>query len=244
MSLSSRIDELPVEEWAAVVARAVRRVRRRVMRKPARSLGALCGVVVIAAIASNALWEQKGEHPAPMWTKSEPEGGARLVAAHSPANEAVLEPAASEPDELVAEIQSQLGAAGYFAGPADGILDDATREAIALFETDNGLQETGEPSVALLSVFSGEVVEESETDTQTVVASVSTTRAPVPPLPALGSIAEVQGALNRAGYGPLTEDGVMGPRTRAALDAFARSQGMAPTGMTPALLRSLGEATR
>lgn len=243
MSLSSRIEELPVEEWAAVVARVTRRVRRRVMRKPARSLGALCGVVVIAAIASNALWEQTAEHPAPMWTKSEPVPGARLVAAHSPTTETVREPVATEPDELVAEIQSRLGEAGYFAGPADGLLNEATREAIALFEADNGLGETGEPSVALLSVFGGEV--DAETDVEAVeVASATTGGVPVPPLPALGSIAEVQGALNRAGYGPLTEDGVMGPRTRTALDEFAQSQGMAPTGMTPAILRSLAEATR
>ncbi|GAB5376298.1 MAG: hypothetical protein AcusKO_27600 [Acuticoccus sp.] len=243
MSLSSRIDALPVEEWAATAARTVRRLRRRVMRKPARSMGALFGVVAIAAIASNALWEQTGEHPAPLWAKADEPAAAteRLVAAHSPATPA------ARPDALVAEIQTLLGDAGYYAGPADGILTDTTREAIALFETDNGLDETGEPSVALLSAFGaedegGEVV--AAVEVASVIATPEPARTPVPPLPALGSIAEIQAALNRAGHGPLSEDGVMGPRTRAALDAFAQNQGLAATGMTPALLRALSEATR
>ncbi len=216
------------------------------MRKPARSLGALAAVVVIAAIASNALWEQESSHPAPIWGAAEAGDGPRLVAAHSPPS-GQADTALGAPDPMVKRVQSALIEVGYFAGEADGVLSDETREAIELFELDRGLPATGEPSVALLAAFtdSNVMTDEADITEEVTVASVSQpAAAPRGPAPAINTVAEIQAALNRAGLGPLTVDGVMGPRTRTALDTFALANGLAAEGVTPAVLRALAQEAR
>lgn len=251
MNLSARFEQLPVEDWAAAVARVIRRTRRRVMRRPARSAGALLAVVAIAAIGSNALWEQEGDHPAPIWgggAEVADEGGARLVAAHSPATSTIDDAAGmNERDNLVVRVQSALVEAGYYGGEVDGHLSDETREAIQVFEVENGLPVSGEPSVALLAAF-GELQAAAAQQEQETVEVASFTEvseevaAPVPQRPkTISSVTEIQAALNKVGFGPLTVDGVMGPRTLAALDQFAASRQLAAKGVTPAVLRVLAQ---
>ncbi|WP_180898108.1 lytic murein transglycosylase [Martelella soudanensis] len=48
------------------------------------------------------------------------------------------------------QLQSRLAAAGYDAGAVDGVFGDQTRAAIAAYQRQNGLNVTGEPSMALL----------------------------------------------------------------------------------------------
>lgn len=52
----------------------------------------------------------------------------------------------------------------------------------------------------------------------------------------VGQVNAVQEALTKLGYGPLTSDGQMGPKTRQAIEAFERAQGLTVTG-------TLGSAT-
>jgi hypothetical protein len=59
------------------------------------------------------------------------------------------------PEQIVAEVQGQLQADGYYSGPIDGTLGPMTREAIAAFQADNGLAITStvdEPTVATLGI--------------------------------------------------------------------------------------------
>lgn len=51
---------------------------------------------------------------------------------------------------LVAEVQEMLSGLGYGGGPADGRLDDRTREAIRKFETDRNLAEGGRLTARVL----------------------------------------------------------------------------------------------
>lgn len=53
---------------------------------------------------------------------------------------------------------------------------------------------------------------------------------------AAGRVDAAQEALTKLGYGPLAADGRMGPKTRQAIEAFERAQGLTVTG-------SLGPAT-
>ncbi|WP_300378100.1 peptidoglycan-binding protein [Henriciella sp.] len=53
-------------------------------------------------------------------------------------------------NEQVAAIQTVLGALGYQAGPADGILGEGTISAIQAYQYDTGLQPTGEITPALV----------------------------------------------------------------------------------------------
>jgi len=217
--LVERIERLPVEDWAAAVGRGVRRIRRRAARRRALILGVAGGGVLVAAVAGNALFGQTAPHPAPLWGAAERE---MAVAAHGGAAEVVE---AVEPTPLVAKIQEELGQQGFFAGDPTGILDEATRSAIRTFERTQGLPETGEPSVALL-------------------AAVGAGVKPVPrpePLPRL-SVSDMQRILNEKGFGPLEVDGLMGPRTRAALERFAAERGISAADLrAPAMMRALAE---
>lgn len=217
MRLSERIERLPVEEWAAAAARLGRRVRRRVARRRGPVLGAVAACVVTGVVAGNALFGQSGPHPAPMWEGGEPR---MAVAGHGAPADA---PQEAQVSPLVAKVQRELAGQGYFAGAATGVLDDDTRAAIAAFERAQGLPETGEPSVALLAAVSSGV------------------RAVAQPGPAPRlSVADMQRLLNERGFGPLEVDGLMGPRTRGALERFAEAEGLSGADpRSPAVMRAL-----
>jgi peptidoglycan hydrolase-like protein with peptidoglycan-binding domain len=59
------------------------------------------------------------------------------------------------PVQVVSEVQAQLRADGYYAGPIDGVLGPMTRQAIADFQADNGLAITStvdEPTLNTLGI--------------------------------------------------------------------------------------------
>lgn len=219
MRFSERIERLPVEDWAASVGRVLRRIRRRAQRRRALIVGVAGGGALVIAVAGNALFGQTAPHPAPLWSESERE---LAVAAHGAPTEAA-EPVEVSP--LVAKIQEGLSGQGFFAGDPSGVLDDATRSAIRAFERTQGLPETGEPSVGLLAAVSAGV--------RAVPQPESSPRL---------SIADMQRLLNERGYGPLDVDGLMGPRTRSAIERFAAERGLAGADpRSPALMRELAE---
>jgi len=217
VGLFERIERLPVEEWAAAVGGLARRIRRRLARRRGALVGVVASGLLVFAVAGNALFGQSGPHPAPIWG---PEDPPVAVATHGAADSPRQK---TEASPLVAEVQAGLSEQGYFDGLATGVLDAGTRAAIAAFERAQGLPETGEPSVALLAAVSDE-----------------TRAAPRPdPAPRL-SVAQIQRLLNEQGFGPLEEDGLMGPRTREALERFARAEGLDPSAPgSPAIMRAL-----
>ena len=243
MSISSWVEDLPIENWAAAVARSGRRIRRRIARRPLRSAGGAVALVGVAMIASNALWEQTSRHPAPLWTADASEGA--LVASHTPSGDAtaadtlaVSDASDSGPDGLVERIQTGLAARGYYEAEINGYLTTETVDAIEAFELDAGLDVTGEPSLTLLTAVS----EPIETGTTVDPEPERLTAAPPATTPQrVTNVAEIQAALNSHGYGPLTVDGVMGPRTQEALAHFAASRGIPDNGVTPGVLRALAE---
>src|SRR5437667_6079825 len=59
------------------------------------------------------------------------------------------------PDQVIADVQAQLQRNGYYDGPIDGILGPMTRDAIAAFQADNGLEVTStidEPTLCTLGI--------------------------------------------------------------------------------------------
>ena len=59
------------------------------------------------------------------------------------------------PDQVTVNVQEALAAAGYYDGPIDGELGPMTREAIANYQTDNGLAITSaidEPTLATMGL--------------------------------------------------------------------------------------------
>lgn len=57
---------------------------------------------------------------------------------------------AIDPDDIVSFVQSELGEAGYDAGPPDGVMGPQTETAIRLFQERKGLPVDGKPSLDLL----------------------------------------------------------------------------------------------
>src|SRR5512134_2920036 len=89
-------------------------------------------------------------------------------------------PAKAAPPQLVTAIQRELAARGYSRGPADGILGDETRRAIAAFEKERGLPITGAPSDDLLRrILLGEAVTPAASTGS--VASSAPRAKPAPP---------------------------------------------------------------
>lgn len=73
--------------------------------------------------------------------------GAQAWAAKDPSEAAAVAPGTS----LVTRAQTLLNKLGYDVGPPDGLLGERTRAGIRLFQQRNGLQETGEATIPLLS---------------------------------------------------------------------------------------------
>jgi hypothetical protein len=73
-------------------------------------------------------------------------------------------------------------------------------------------------------------------------ATVEALRQEGPPLTTPATIARLQRLLRASGHDPGPVDGILGPRTRRALIAFRRSQGMQPVALaTPVILETLRE---
>jgi hypothetical protein len=59
----------------------------------------------------------------------------------------------SESDMTIRDIQQQLTARGYYGGPIDGHLDDYTRTALSVYQSDLQLPVTGEPDLVTASML-------------------------------------------------------------------------------------------
>jgi peptidoglycan hydrolase-like protein with peptidoglycan-binding domain len=167
--------------------------------------------LICATIATNALYLQGGQHPAPLF-----------VTRHGDP-----EPAeAPRGDLIVQAVQQALTTAGYYSGPVDGVAGPQTRAAILSFERDSGRTETGQATadlIAAIEVWTEPMAEdEAEAGSTDAEADVAAVGDP--------AVAAVQSALARAAYGPLTADGNFGEQTRAAIMRFQADKGLPATG--------------
>jgi peptidoglycan hydrolase-like protein with peptidoglycan-binding domain len=141
-----------------------------------------------------------------------------------PAPQVAVAPTPDTGDVLMAEIQRELGKRGYYKGDADGKAGPMTTQAIRDFQFAQRIAVDGKPSEALLrDVQASKVTMKDELldlVKRTASAEDKTTR----------TIADVQRALNKAGYGPLVADGQMGPSTKQALAKFEADKKLPPRG--------------
>jgi len=180
---------------------------------------ALAGLACFAfgmAIAANALFLQPRPHPAPfVSTLTDADAGQ------------------AHPDEVVLAVQAALRDNGHYSGGLDGLAGEETRSAILAFERAVGREATGKATLELLA----------EIRSAGHGANASHAGAGDAPQPD-SRVAEVQAALARSAYGPLTADGIFGPQTGDAIIRFQRDHGLPVTGeISDALvveLRSIG----
>ena len=226
-----------------------------------RALGGLVAFAVIFSfIAANALWYQPRRHPAPFLAtradgvKSAPRANDRLASAEPgvtvfrierETEEEVRAAEKPKPSELVRAIQEALAARGLYNGPADGLNGPKTEAAILFFEQTEGMEETGEPSRAILDRLKQVADARDDADLRTastkaapvdeVAALIAAAEQPVavipaekPPSPAL--VMQIQKGLAGMAYADVKVDGIAGEATRAAIRAFEKSYRLPVTG--------------
>jgi peptidoglycan hydrolase-like protein with peptidoglycan-binding domain len=111
--------------------------------------------------------------------------------------------------ELALAVERQLQQHGYSVGAVDGVVDADTREAVRAYQADAGLAITGAVDDPLLAHLQTSDV------------------APMPH----NALVEVQWILNRLGYLNGPSDGVMGPKSTAAIRRYQGDRGLAVTGV-------------
>ena len=129
-----------------------------------------------------------------------------------------------EENSAIRDVQQMLSIFGYYHGKVDGKMGIRTRDALAAFQRENGLEESrfvDKASWQLLREWAASgLVKDSGLN-----------------------IKHVQEILGSAGYNVGKIDGVAGPKTKAAVEAFQRDRGLKVDGkIGPETLKALVRA--
>lgn len=181
------------------------------LRHPGGALGTLAGCGAAIYVCLNAVGFQEGRHPAPILPTVEAKAGEKPVAPRAP-------------DPRLAEAKPPAASLPVRPAPAREVRAEAPapRDAIA------DMIRSGETTASVTpkpSAKEAAKVEASKSD-------------PAKPDPA---VARAQRALVKLGYGPLKDDGLMGPGTKAAIERFERDRKLPVKG--EAAGRTLRELT-
>jgi peptidoglycan hydrolase-like protein with peptidoglycan-binding domain len=208
--------------------------------------------IAMVSISTNALFLQKGPHPAPIFatrsvaappqaTVALPLPAAAMPAVASPAAAAATsapESPAPTREYFIVNIQRELGRRGFYDGPADGIWGAKTDSAVRDFIQVAGVRINPEPGELLLRAIlsSG--------------AKVNKPTAPVRNDPIADLIAPsqrvlaVQRTLSDFGYGQIKPTGQYDPETKAAIEKFERDRRLPVTGqLSDRFVRELAAMT-
>ncbi|MGB8555545.1 MAG: peptidoglycan-binding domain-containing protein [Pseudolabrys sp.] len=218
-----------------MLAAAIGRYRREFV-------GLLMATLAIFAIVTNALFMQKGPHPAPIFAtrpllQRDAGPAPRLQAGQSTP---VVDQANQARIQLIGNIQRELSRKGFYDGPADGIWGAKTDAAVRDFVQTTGLKINPEANDGVLRAIAA--------------YNPKPANVPVAPAPASDPIAKliapskkvtaVQRALADFGYGQIKPTGVFDPDTRAAIEKFERDHRMPVTGqISDRFVRELASMT-
>lgn len=185
--------------------------------------------IAIFAIAINALFLQKGPHPAPIFAarqllQQETTLPPRLP---GPTSHLGSDLAAQARVQLIANVQRELTRKAFYDGPADGIWGAKTDAAVRDFLQTSGSKMSPEANESLLRAISNYAVKPATT----MASSNSLTSDPIAKLIAPSNrIVAIQRALTEFGYGQIKATGVYDPETRGAIEKFERDHRMPVTG--------------
>jgi peptidoglycan hydrolase-like protein with peptidoglycan-binding domain len=221
------------------------RLAATMSRHPREFVGILIATVAIFAIFMNALFLQRGPHPAPIFATRPLMTQATPVALPRPrAAEPHGAPLAAAPSQaqIVGDIQRALGRKGFYDGVVDGIWGGKTDAAARDFVQAAGLKINAEASESLLNAI------------VTANAKAQSGRAALPEPARSDPIAEliaptkqvlaIQRALADFGYGQIKPSGVFDPQTQGAIEKFERDRRLPVTGqISERLVRELAAMT-
>jgi peptidoglycan hydrolase-like protein with peptidoglycan-binding domain len=189
---------------------------------PRELVGGFMATVAIFSISFNALFLQKGPHPAPIFATLPVQ--APLAAPHAPIAQTTSVPDFPAPSRtrIISDIQSELGRRGYYDGAIDGIWGAKTDAATRDFVQVAGLKIVPEASDGLLRVIlnSGVKVQPQRVRNDPIAELIA------PPKRLLA----IQRALADFGYGQIKPSGNYDSETRAAIEKFERDHRLPVTG--------------
>ena len=229
-------------------------VLRACARRPMDSIGLIAIAAAAGAILSNALYLQRGVHPAPILSAGarpsppiETTGSLVVMPRPRPSEPGAAKEIAAQRSraQIVGDIQRELARRGFYDGAADGIYGPRIDAAIREFEQAAGHKPTGEPTEALLSAITRSAVKSVERPRPAPAAAPPrrTESAPETPAPS-PRLAAIQRALADFGYGQIKPNGVFDAGTQSAIEKFERERKLPVTGqISDRLTRELAAVT-
>jgi hypothetical protein len=219
------------------------RLAAAISRHPREFVGILMATVAIFAIFINALFLQRGPHPAPIFATRP------LVVQETPV--ALPRPRAVVPEAapatvarsqalIVGDIQRELNRKGFYDGAVDGIWGAKTDAAARDFVQASGLKINADASEGLLRaiVTSNAKAQSGRTAAPARSDPIAELIAPTKQLVA------IQRALTDYGYGQIKPTGVYDPETKEAIEKFERDRRLPVTGqISDRLMRELAAMT-
>ena len=234
----------------AIPAGRLAKTGHMIGRHPREFVALVMTTVATGWIFTNALFLQKGPHPAPIFATRvvtraavplappRPQlPGPAPIAAPMPTAAPVTTPAPATAEQnrgqLVSNIQRELNRRGYYDGTVDGVWGARTDAAVRDFAQATGAKVTADANDALLRAIMAAPARHTATPARTndpIAALIAPS----------GRMLAVQRALNDFAYGPVKPTGLYDADTRAAIERFERARGMPVTGqVSDRLVREL-----
>jgi peptidoglycan hydrolase-like protein with peptidoglycan-binding domain len=215
---------------------------------PRESVAILMATVATFTIFVNALFLQKGPHPAPIFAprpmlqREEAALPPRILGVHP---NAAVETSALARTQMIASIQRELTRKGFYDGPADGIWGSKTDIAVRDFAQAAGVKINPEASDSLLRAIT---TSNAKAAAATGAAIGAADPAPADPIAKLIApskrVTAIQRALSDFGYGQIKPTGQFDPETKAAIEKFERERKLPVTGqISDRLVRDLAAMT-
>ena len=203
--------------------------------------------IAVFGIVTNALFLQKGPHPAPIFA-TRPLLPQEATLAPRLQTAPTADTGTQARLQLITNIQRELTRKGFYDGPADGIWGSKTDSAVRDFIQAANLKINAEPSDALLRTVSTSNAKPSNTGSVSNVAADPIARLIAPPTAPLVApskrITAVQRALADFGFGQIKPTGVLDADTRAAVEKFERERRLPVDGqISDRLVRELAGMT-
>jgi peptidoglycan hydrolase-like protein with peptidoglycan-binding domain len=203
--------------------------------------------IAVFGIVTNALFLQKGPHPAPIFA-TRPLLPQEATLAPRLQTAPTADAGTQARLQLITNIQRELTRKGFYDGPADGIWGSKTDTAVRDFIQAANLKINAEPSDALLRTVSTSNAKPSNTGSVSNAAADPIARLIAPPTAPLVApskrITAVQRALTDFGFGQIKPTGVLDADTRAAVEKFERERRLPVDGqISDRLVRELAGMT-
>lgn len=211
--------------------RSAGRLTAAIGRHPREFVGIVMATAAVFAIFVNALFMQKGPHPAPIFAtrpllqQETPVAPSRPVIAQP---SVAPEPVAQNREQLVANIQRELGRRGFYDGAVDGIWGAKTDAATRDFIQAAGVKVNPEASDSLLHAI---LSSGAKAQTSRAASPDPVRNDPIAELIAPSKrVLAIQRALTDFGYGQIKPTGVYDQDTRAAIEKYERDHRLPITG--------------